>query len=78
MNILATNKSFLASNVNIFEDKLVVSLDDGREILVPLEWFPKLRSATNEQLQNWRFIGKGHGVHWDDLDEDISIENLLV
>ncbi|MEO0058734.1 MAG: hypothetical protein RLZZ312_381 [Bacteroidota bacterium] len=77
MNFLVANKSYLASKVNFFDDKLIVSLEAGREIAVPLEWFPKLRSATKEQLQNWKFIGKGHGIHWNDLDEDISVENLL-
>ena len=50
---------------------------DGREINVPLTWFPKLSNATTEQLNNWHFIGRGLGIHWEDLDEDISIEGLL-
>ncbi|MDP2061186.1 MAG: DUF2442 domain-containing protein [Flavobacteriaceae bacterium] len=58
-------------------DKMVVSLEDGRELSIPLEWFPRLRDAKMQQLNNWRFIGKGEGVHWEDLDEDILIENLL-
>jgi hypothetical protein len=56
---------------------MVVSLEDGRELSIPLEWFPRLRDAKMQQLNNWRFIGKGEGVHWEDLDEDILIENLL-
>ena len=54
-----------------------VRLLDGREISVPLEWFPKLRDATAAQRKNWRLIGGGYGIHWEDLDEDISIAELL-
>jgi len=50
---------------------------DGRELSVPLEWFPRLRDATSEQRQHWRFIGRGKGIHWPDVDEDISVESLL-
>jgi len=52
-------------------------LEDGRELSIPLEWFPRLRKATEEQLNKWRLIGKGEGIHWDEIDEDISVENLL-
>jgi len=54
-----------------------VRLLDGREISAPLEWFPKLRDATEEQRNNWRLIGNGVGIHWETLDEDISVEGLL-
>jgi len=54
-----------------------VQLSDGREIIVPLEWFPSLRNATDEQRNKWRLIGKGVGIHWEDLDEDISVAGLL-
>ena len=54
-----------------------VRLSDGREISVPVEWFPKLRDATEEQRRKWRLIGKGVGIHWDDMDEDISVAGLL-
>jgi hypothetical protein len=54
-----------------------VQLSDGRVISVPLEWFPALRKATAKQRNNWRLIGKGVGIHWEDLDEDISVEGLL-
>lgn len=50
---------------------------DGREVSVPLNWFPKLRDSNNEQRNKWRLIGKGVGVHWDDIDEDISVESLI-
>jgi hypothetical protein len=56
---------------------LHVQLLDGREIRVPFEWFPKLRDATEEQKANWRLIGKGVGVHWGDIDEDLSVAGLL-
>jgi hypothetical protein len=50
---------------------------DGRELSVPINWFPSLRDATPEQRNNWRFIGEGEGIHWKDLDEDILVEGLL-
>jgi len=56
---------------------LHVRLSDGREIGVPLEWFPKLRDATPEQRSRWKLIGKGVGIHWPDLDEDLSVAGLL-
>jgi len=56
---------------------MIVLLEDGRELSIPLEWFPRLRSATSKQLQKWRFIGNGEGIHWDEIDEDIAVENLL-
>lgn len=54
-----------------------VQLSDGREISVPLEWFPRLRDASEKQRKDWRLIGKGVGIHWEQLDEDISVEALL-
>lgn len=67
----------IAKSISFENDMLCVDLMDGREINVPLTWFPKLSNATTEQLNNWRFIGRGLGIHWDDLDEDISVEGLL-
>jgi Protein of unknown function (DUF2442) len=55
----------------------MVALSDGREISVPLEWFPRLRDATLKQRKNWRLIAKGIGIHWEDVDEDISVATLL-
>jgi Protein of unknown function (DUF2442) len=66
-----------AEAVIVTEDTLSVDLSDGRTISVPIAWFPRLLYATPEERQNWRLIGKGHGIHWEDLDEDISIEGLL-
>ncbi len=56
---------------------LRVTLADGREILAPIEWFPRLRDATPDQRARWRLIGRGEGVHWQDIDEDISVNALL-
>ncbi|MDP2743943.1 MAG: DUF2442 domain-containing protein [Dehalococcoidia bacterium] len=54
-----------------------VRLSDGREVNVPVEWFPKLRGATEKQRKSWRLTGKGIGIHWEDIDEDISVAALL-
>ena len=59
------------------DDMLYVRLDDGREVGTPLEWFPKLRNATDQQRNKWRFIGKGVGIHWEELDEDLSVRGLI-
>ena len=66
-----------AENVTVTEDTLSVDLSDGRTISVPLAWYPRLTYASKSEQNNWRLIGKGHGVHWEDLDEDISVEGLL-
>ena len=67
----------LATEVRFSTSMLQVTLDDGRELAVPLEWFPRLRDGTAAARLNWRFIGHGEGIHWPDLDEDVSVENLL-
>ena len=67
-----------ARNVFITEDTLTVDLEDGRTISVPLEWYPRLMHGTSEERMNWRLIGNGEGIHWESLDEDISVENLLL
>ncbi|PYT03195.1 MAG: DUF2442 domain-containing protein [Acidobacteria bacterium] len=66
-----------AQNISVTADTLAVDLSDGRSISVPLAWFPRLLHGTPEERNNWRFIGGGVGVHWPDLDEDISVKNLL-
>ena len=66
-----------ANNVVITGDSLTVELNDGRSISAPLTWYPRLLSGTPEERNNWRLIGNAEGIHWPDLDEDISIENLL-
>ena len=64
-------------SISISEDTLTADLSDGRTISVPLNWYPRLLHGTPEERANWRFIGKGEGIHWPDLDEDISAENLI-
>ena len=66
-----------AQNVEVSDDTLTVSLDDGRTVSVPLGWYPRLVHATAEERGHWRLIADGVGVHWPDLDEDVSVENLL-
>jgi hypothetical protein len=67
----------LAVDVRFSEDALIVRLSDGREVSVPLEWFPRLRDATPEQRQQWRLIARGIGIHWEAVDEDIAVTTLL-
>jgi hypothetical protein len=66
-----------AQSVSVTEDTLTIDLNDGRTISVPLAWYPRLLHGTKDERNNWRLIGKGEGIHWPDLDEDISVENLL-
>lgn len=66
-----------AVDVKSTDEALTVELSDGRALSVPLTWYPRLLHATPEERSHWRLIGKGQGIHWDDLDEDISVENLL-
>jgi hypothetical protein len=66
-----------ATDVAISEDTLQVDLSDGRTLSVPLVWFPRLMAGTETERNNWRLIGKGVGIHWEDLDEDISVEGLI-
>lgn len=67
----------MATNVWFDSDMMHLRLLDGREISIPIEWFPRLRDATDEQRKNWRLIGRGIGIHWEELDEDISVSGLL-
>jgi hypothetical protein len=66
-----------AQAVQITADTLTVDLTDGRSISVPLAWYPRLATATVAERNDWRFVGRGEGIHWSALDEDISIDNLL-
>lgn len=78
MNILAVEIEIpYAVDVNSTEDTLTVDLSDGRTISVPLGWYPRLELASPKERANWRLIGKGQGIHWEDIDEDISVEGLL-
>jgi hypothetical protein len=66
-----------AIGVSVNDDTLTIDLQDGRTISVPIAWYPRLLHATPEERDNWRLIGKGQGIHWQDVDEDISVESLL-
>ena len=67
-----------AQNVQVTDEALIVDLSDGRTVSVPLAWFPRLLHGTSEERSNWRLIADGEGIHWHDLDEDISVENLIL
>lgn len=71
------NIQVFATSVWFEEHLLCVSLADGREVRVPLTWFPRLQDATKEEKEKWRFIGQGQGIHWELLDEDLSVKSLL-
>ncbi len=77
MSTSAVKFDATAIDVAVKEDRLVVILADGRELAAPLTWFPRLLDATEEQRSNWRLVGRGHGIHWPDIDEDISVASLL-
>ena len=66
-----------ALNVEFVDDSIRLILANGRDISAPLAWFPRLRDASDAQRANWRLIGRGEGVHWPDLDEDVSVNALL-
>ena len=70
-------RTALAQGVSVSDAALVVALADGRTISVPLAWYPRLAHGTVTEQSNWRFIARGVGIHWPDLDEDISVVNLL-
>lgn len=74
---VTTPTAILAVDVNFSEDALMVRLSDGREVSVPLEWFPRLREATPVQRDDWRLIARGIGIHWEAVDEDIAVSTLL-
>ena len=78
MAALAVEHHPLANSVNIDADSLVVGLIDGRTISVPLAWFPSLSSASLSQLKEWEILGGGEGIHWPQLDEDLSVSGLLL
>lgn len=67
----------IAARVRVYDDTLTVELADGRTISVPVAWYPRLSYGTPKQRDHWHLIGGGRGVRWPDLDEDISVENLL-
>ncbi|MCD6326375.1 DUF2442 domain-containing protein [bacterium] len=77
MSMQAIESHDLAQEARFTEDDMVVRLVDGRTVSVPLEWFPRLAKATREQLEHYEILGDGEGIHWPDVDEDLSVEGLL-
>lgn len=78
MSTLTLAGSPRAVTVEISDEMLTISLDDGRVVSVPISWYPRLSNALPEHRAVWEFIGGGHGIHWPELDEDISVENVLL
>jgi len=77
MSTLAVELHPLAQSVKCTETSIVVELLDGRTVSVPLIWFPRLSQASPEQLEQWEIIGDGEGIHWPEIDEDLSVAGLL-
>ena len=78
MSTLTLTSSPTAVEVQVSDDTLTVTLADGRVVSVPISWYPRLSHALPQHRGIWEFIGRGHGIHWPELDEDISVENLLL
>ena len=74
---ITKNETAVADVVKVSDDTLTIDLDDGRTVSVPLSWFPRLLHGLSHERNNWRLIGRGEGIHWPDLDEDISVTGLL-
>ncbi len=74
---MKSNKQPKIQDIMTTEDRLTVSYDDGRIVSLPLKWYPRLLRATPQQRRNWELIGRGYGVHWSDVDEDLSAKGLL-
>lgn len=68
----------IAERVTVTKDHLTVDLTDGRTVSAPLAWYPRLLHGTSQERKKWRLIGEGEGIHWPDLDEDISVEHLVL
>jgi len=77
MSILAVELHAQAREVNFTDDSISVELLDGRTISAPLTWFPRLLEANSNQRKNWQLMGDGEGIHWPDVDEDLSVAGLL-
>ncbi len=77
MSTLAVETHPLAQSVEFTDDDLIVSLVDGRKVTVPLVWFPRLAEATKAQLEKYELLGDGEGIHWPEIDEDLSVARLL-
>lgn len=72
-----TGEEVVATDVRVTDEAIGVVLADGRTLTVPLDWYPRLQAGSSRERKNWRLIGSGVGIHWPDLDEDISVEGLL-
>jgi hypothetical protein len=77
MSTSTTESAANAVSIRIVQDRLVVELSDGREIRVPLAWYPRLAQGTSRERQKWELIGKGTGIHWPDLDEHVSVAGII-
>lgn len=78
MSTLTTEqKAIFATDVWFADSKLYVRLTDGREIGIPIDWYPRLRDASDDERADWRFIGRGQGIHWEAIDEDLSVVSFL-
>jgi len=77
MSTLVVEMHPLAQNISFSNDSLVVDLTDGRTVTAPLAWFPSLSKATEEQRKRWEILGDGEGIHWPEIDEDLSVAGLL-
>lgn len=77
MNILTLEHECLATKLSFSQDSFTVYLNDGREMTIPLAWYPRLLAATKQERENYKFNGGGEGIHWPKLDEDILVEGLL-
>ena len=77
MSTLAVEIHPLAQKIEFTDDDLIVSLVDGRKVIVPMVWFPRLSNATKSQLEKYEILGDGEGIHWPEIDEDLSVAGLL-
>ena len=77
MSTLVVERDVFAESIRFSDDSMTVQLDDGRTLSIPLLWYPRLLHGTNQERQKYELIGDGQGIHWPDLDEDISVEGLL-
>ena len=77
MSILAIKADSRVGNVFVSDDRLSVRLKDGRQVSAPLEWFPRLKSASAADRADWEPSAAGYGIHWPRLDEDLSVDGLL-
>jgi hypothetical protein len=77
MTTLVLETEPLATQIEITDEKLIVNLVDGRSLIIPLSWYPRLLHATQKERENWEILGDGYAIAWDDLDEHIGIDGLL-